>query len=119
MTMQIITPSTHDIGAFDVRRTLPDKARTMVGPFIFVHQFGPAHFDVGPGMDVRPHQIGRASCRERVCQYDEISVVAVSLKQKQTQQLQTNALHLNKHTPTSPNLSRTVYLSHYKQSINI
>src|SRR3546814_12016496 len=28
-------------------------------------------------------QIGRASCRERVCQYVEISVVAVSLK-KQT-----------------------------------
>lgn len=53
--MQVITPSTHDIGAFDVRRTLPDKARTMVGPFIFVDQFGPAHFDIGKGMDVRPH----------------------------------------------------------------
>lgn len=51
----VITPSTHDIGAFDVRRTLPNKARTMVGPFIFVDQFGPAHFDVGQGMDVRPH----------------------------------------------------------------
>ena len=51
----IITPSTHDIGAFDVRRTLPNKARTMVGPFIFVDQFGPAHFDIGKGMDVRPH----------------------------------------------------------------
>src|SRR3546814_17304169 len=55
MTMQVITPSTHDIGAFDVRRTLPDKERTMVGPFIFVAQFGPAHFDLGQGMDVRPH----------------------------------------------------------------
>ncbi|PZQ24383.1 MAG: hypothetical protein DI569_00670 [Sphingopyxis macrogoltabida] len=51
----VITPSTHDIGAFDVRRTLPNKARTMVGPFIFVDQFGPAHFDIGKGMDVRPH----------------------------------------------------------------
>src|SRR3546814_5349223 len=29
-----------------------------------------------------PGQIGRASCRERVCQYVEISVVAVSLKKK-------------------------------------
>src|SRR3546814_18409821 len=29
-------------------------------------------------------QIGRASCRERVCQYVEISVVAVSLKKKNT-----------------------------------
>ncbi len=27
----------------------------MVGPFIFVDQFGPAHFDIGAGMDVRPH----------------------------------------------------------------
>ena len=53
--MIVITPSTHDIGAFDVRRTLPNKARTMVGPFIFVDQFGPAHFDIGQGMDVRPH----------------------------------------------------------------
>ena len=51
----IITPSTHDLGAFEVRRTLPNKARTMVGPFIFVDQFGPAHFDIGAGMDVRPH----------------------------------------------------------------
>ncbi len=55
MTMQIITPSTHDLGAFEVRRTLPNKQRTMVGPFIFVDQFGPAHFDIGAGMDVRPH----------------------------------------------------------------
>src|SRR3546814_15088754 len=30
----------------------------------------------------RRAQIGRASCRERVCQYVSISVVAVSLKQK-------------------------------------
>src|SRR3546814_20589596 len=29
-------------------------------------------------------QIGRASCRERVCQYVEISVVAVSLNTKKT-----------------------------------
>src|SRR3546814_13012313 len=28
-------------------------------------------------------EIGRASCRERVCQYVKISVVAVSLKKKQ------------------------------------
>ncbi len=50
-----ITPTTHDLGAFAVRRTLPSRPRTMVGPFIFVDQFGPAHFDVGAGMDVRPH----------------------------------------------------------------
>ena len=53
--MQIITPTSHDLGMFEVRRTLPSRPRTMVGPFIFVDQFGPAHFDVGRGMDVRPH----------------------------------------------------------------
>src|SRR3546814_11529232 len=31
------------------------------------------------------HSVGRASCRERVCQYVQISVVAVSLKQKNTE----------------------------------
>lgn len=50
-----IMPSTHDLGGFKVRRTLPSKARTMVGPFIFVDQFGPAQLDPGQGMDVRPH----------------------------------------------------------------
>lgn len=55
MTLQVITPVAHDLGAFEVRRTLPSRPRTMVGPFIFVDQFGPAHFDIGQGMDVRPH----------------------------------------------------------------
>lgn len=50
-----ITPSTHDLGGFQVRRTLPSKPRTMVGPFVFVDQFGPAQLDPGIGMDVRPH----------------------------------------------------------------
>jgi redox-sensitive bicupin YhaK (pirin superfamily) len=53
--MQMITPTSHDLGMFEVRRTLPSRPRTMVGPFIFVDQFGPAHFDIGAGMDVRPH----------------------------------------------------------------
>ena len=51
----IITPVTHDLGAFKVRRSLPARARTMVGPFIFVDQFGPAQLAPGEGMDVRPH----------------------------------------------------------------
>ena len=50
-----IAPVTHDLGAFKVRRMLPSKQRTMVGPFIFVDQFGPARLEVGKGMDVRPH----------------------------------------------------------------
>ncbi len=53
--MITITPVTHDLGAFKVRRALPSRQRTMVGPFIFVDQFGPAQMDLGSGMDVRPH----------------------------------------------------------------
>ena len=52
---QVITPATHDLGDFKVRRTLPSRPRTMVGPFIFVDQFGPARLPAGHGMDVRPH----------------------------------------------------------------
>ncbi len=53
--METIIPVTHDLGDFKVRRTLPAKTRTMVGPFIFVDQFGPARLPAGHGMDVRPH----------------------------------------------------------------
>jgi redox-sensitive bicupin YhaK (pirin superfamily) len=52
---QVITPVTHDLGDFKVNRTLPSKRRTMVGPFIFVDEFGPARLPAGRGMDVRPH----------------------------------------------------------------
>jgi hypothetical protein len=50
-----IDPVTHDLGDFQVRRVLPARERTMVGPFIFVDQFGPAQLDIGKAMDVRPH----------------------------------------------------------------
>ena len=53
--VQTITPVTHDLGDFKVNRTLPGKQRTMVGPFIFVDEFGPARLPAGAGMDVRPH----------------------------------------------------------------
>jgi redox-sensitive bicupin YhaK (pirin superfamily) len=52
---QVITPVTHDLGDFKVNRTLPARDRTMVGPFIFVDEFGPARLPAGRGMDVRPH----------------------------------------------------------------
>ena len=52
---QVIAPVTHDLGAFKVHRTLPSRERTMVGPFIFVDEFGPARLPAGQGMDVRPH----------------------------------------------------------------
>jgi redox-sensitive bicupin YhaK (pirin superfamily) len=55
MIEQAVTPVTHDLGAFKVRRALPARERTMVGPFIFVDQFGPAQMLPGEGMDVRPH----------------------------------------------------------------
>ncbi len=57
-----IRPVTHDLGAFQVRRVLPSKGRIMVGPFIFVDQFGPAIIPAGQAMDVRPHpHIGLAT----------------------------------------------------------
>ena len=52
---QVLTPVTHDLGGFKVHRTLPAKARTMVGPFLFFDQMGPAILDAGTGIDVRPH----------------------------------------------------------------
>jgi redox-sensitive bicupin YhaK (pirin superfamily) len=53
--LQEIIPVTHDLGDFKVHRTLPARERTMVGPFIFVDEFGPARLPAGQGMDVRPH----------------------------------------------------------------
>jgi redox-sensitive bicupin YhaK (pirin superfamily) len=50
-----ISPVTHDLGEFKVNRTLPSEQRTMVGPFIFIDEFGPARLPAGRGMDVRPH----------------------------------------------------------------
>ncbi len=52
---RVITPVTHDLGGFKVHRTLPGKERTMVGPFLFFDQMGPAHLPTGGGIDVRPH----------------------------------------------------------------
>jgi redox-sensitive bicupin YhaK (pirin superfamily) len=53
--IQTVAPVTHDLGDFKVNRTLPARERTMVGPFIFVDEFGPARLPPGQGMDVRPH----------------------------------------------------------------
>ncbi|HEY0445563.1 MAG TPA: pirin family protein [Allosphingosinicella sp.] len=53
--LQTLHPVTHDLGGFKVHRTLPHKQRTMVGPFIFFDQMGPAHLPAGGGLDVRPH----------------------------------------------------------------
>jgi redox-sensitive bicupin YhaK (pirin superfamily) len=53
--VQTVTPVSHDLGSFTVRRAIPSPLRKMVGPFIFVDQFGPAHLQPGQAMDVRPH----------------------------------------------------------------
>lgn len=50
-----LLPATHDIGGFKVHRTLPHRERTMVGPFLFFDQMGPAALPPGQGIDVRPH----------------------------------------------------------------
>ena len=53
--LQTLHPVSHDLGGFNVHRTLPHRERTTVGPFIFFDQMGPAHLPAGEGMDVRPH----------------------------------------------------------------
>jgi redox-sensitive bicupin YhaK (pirin superfamily) len=53
--LQTLHPTTHDLGGFKVHRTLPHKERTMIGPFIFFDQMGPATLPPGEGIDVRPH----------------------------------------------------------------
>ena len=53
--LQTVVPVTHDLGGFQVRRAIPSPQLRMVGPFVFVDQFGPARLEAGQGMDVRPH----------------------------------------------------------------
>lgn len=58
----VITPISHDIGGLRVRRALPHAKRRMVGPFVFLDHIGPATFEAGKGLDVRPHpHIGLAT----------------------------------------------------------
>jgi redox-sensitive bicupin YhaK (pirin superfamily) len=59
----LIVAPTRDLGdGFHVRRALPSARRRMVGPFIFLDQMGPADFQAGHGLDVRPHpHIGLAT----------------------------------------------------------
>lgn len=58
----VIRPATKNLGEFEVRRSLPDKSRQRVGPFIFWDHMGPADFPPGAGVSVRPHpHIGLAT----------------------------------------------------------
>lgn len=57
-----IKPAAKDLGEFTVRRSLPDKRRQRVGPFIFFDHMGPAEFVPGTGVNVRAHpHIGLAT----------------------------------------------------------
>jgi redox-sensitive bicupin YhaK (pirin superfamily) len=51
----VLTGKAHDIGAFEVQRSLPQAKRRYVGPFVFLDEMGPAVLAAGAGMDVRPH----------------------------------------------------------------
>ena len=52
----VIVPTTRELGdGFEVRRALPSAGRRMVGPFVFLDQFGPTILSPGRGLDVRPH----------------------------------------------------------------
>ncbi|MDJ0760485.1 MAG: pirin family protein [Woeseiaceae bacterium] len=58
----LIEPKPRDLGEFSVRRTLPDRRRQRVGPFIFFDHMGPADFPPGKGVNVRSHpHIGLAT----------------------------------------------------------
>ena len=58
----IIAPRVHDLGGFQVRRAIPTLQARSVGPFVFVDHMGPAVFEPGRGIDVRPHpHIGLAT----------------------------------------------------------
>src|SRR3546814_15325566 len=94
LSMRIADDSTPlaDEAAHDVRQrrelleaieALPRRQRTALELGLFQ---GMALKEIGRRMGISEsrvcQQIGRASCRERVCQYVSISVVAVSLKTK-------------------------------------
>jgi redox-sensitive bicupin YhaK (pirin superfamily) len=58
----LIAPRSHDIGGLEVRRAVPSLQARSVGPFVFVDHMGPALFEPGRGIDVRPHpHIGLAT----------------------------------------------------------
>ena len=58
----IVAPREHDIGNLIVRRAVPTIQARSVGPFVFVDHMGPAVFEPGAGIDVRPHpHIGLAT----------------------------------------------------------
>lgn len=52
---KLIRPRARDIGGLVVRRLLPTIGAKKVGPWVFLDRMGPASFEPGPGLNVRPH----------------------------------------------------------------
>lgn len=62
MIEMTISGRTKDLGGFSVRRVIPVAKKRQVGPFVFFDHMGPAEFEPGNGIDVRPHpHIGLAT----------------------------------------------------------
>lgn len=61
--MQRMAGRCHELSAgFTVRRTLPQRTRRRLGPFVFWDEMGPAALQPGRALDVRPHpHIGLAT----------------------------------------------------------
>ena len=58
----ILKPTEKDLDGVTVRRLLPTSDVRAVGPFVFFDHLGPAWFEPGRGIDVRPHpHIGLAT----------------------------------------------------------
>lgn len=62
MSILVIEPKIRHVGPLTVRRSLPDRARRMVGPFIFFDHAGPTTLAAATNSDVLPHpHIGLAT----------------------------------------------------------
>ncbi len=58
----VLTPKDKDLGGFTVRRTIPTVGHKNIGPWVFFDHMGPAQFEPGEGVNVRPHpHIGLAT----------------------------------------------------------
>ncbi|HEX8231829.1 MAG TPA: pirin family protein [Caulobacteraceae bacterium] len=55
MIEMVIEARRKDLGELEVGRILPFARRRMVGPFVFLDHMGPADFQPGEGVNVRPH----------------------------------------------------------------
>lgn len=58
----VLTPGIKDVDGLEVRRLLPSRPFTTIGPFIFLDHMGPTALPPGRGIDIRPHpHIGLAT----------------------------------------------------------